>query len=110
MENASPGLTMQKFSRIVGIPKNTLIKKLTAAIGIPPGHVIDRLLVMRAIRLLVSEKLSVKETAYRLAFRDPYGFSRFFHRMTGSPPARFRSRFEKAPSDVEHIVSSLDWK
>lgn len=104
-ENASPKLTMRKFARIAGIPKDSLIKKLTASIGIPPGQVVDRILVMRAIRLLVDEKRSVKETAYALAFRDPYGFSRFFRRMTGAPPGQFSRRFRKAPSDTTHLIS-----
>ena len=108
-DNAAPGLTMQKFSRIAGIPKDALIKKLTAAIGIPPGRVIDRILVLRAIRLLTKDHLSVKETAYALEFRDPYGFSRFFRRMTGAPPARYRRRFEKNPPDAEHLISLLEW-
>lgn len=107
-EHASPGLTMEKFARITGISRDALIKKLTGAIGIPPGRVIDRILVLRAIHLLTEESLSVKETADRLDFRDPYGFSRFFRRMTGAPPARFRRRFRKNPPDAEHLISILD--
>ena len=56
------------------------------------GRVIDRIIVLRAIHLLTEKALSVKETADMLDFRDPYGFSRFFRRMTGSPPARVRRR------------------
>lgn len=107
-DNASPDLTMEKLARLAGIPRNTLIKRLTAAAGMPPGHAVDRILVSRAIRLLTEKQLSVKETAAALDFRDPYGFSRFFRRMTGSSPSQFRLRFQRAPLDAKRFISEAD--
>ena len=107
IDNASPGLTMKKIAGTAGISRETFIKKIKEATGIPPGRIVDRVLVLRAIRLLTEERRSVKETAYELGFPDPYGFSRFFRRMTGSPPGQFGRRFQAVPPDAVQLFSFL---
>lgn len=54
--------------------------------------VIYSLTAAEAKRLLTFEKLSVKETAFRLGFEDQYYFSNFFKRHTGVSPKIFQER------------------
>ena len=37
---------------------------------------------------------ALKEIAEKLRFSDEYYFSRFFQRLNGSPPLRYRSMFQ----------------
>lgn len=108
VDHAAPSLTMNKFAKFAGIPRDTLVKRLTEACGIPPGRIVDRVLVLHAVRLLTNERRTVKETAYELNFPTPGGFSRFFRRMTGSPPGRFQQRFQAVPPDTADLLSMLD--
>lgn len=103
--NAAPGLTMKKLAETAGISREAFIRRIKEATGISPGRIVDRVLVLRAIRLLTEKQRSVKETAYELGFPDPYGFSRFFRRMTGSPPGQFRRSFRAVPPDAAQLVS-----
>jgi len=61
-------------------------------LGTTPGAFIQRERVRLAYRLLSDEGLSVKETAERTGFADPFHFSRVFKRLTGQPPSRLRGR------------------
>jgi AraC family transcriptional activator of pobA len=55
--------------------------------------VIYGLVASEAKRLLTHEKLTVKETAFRLGFEDPYYFSNFFKKQTNLSPKAYRERF-----------------
>ena len=41
--------------------------------------------------MLAFTSMSAKEVAFALNFNDPSYFGRFFRRMTGTSPARFRA-------------------
>lgn len=53
-------------------------------------NVIYSLTVSEAKRLLLYEKLSVKEIAYRLGFNDPFYFSNFFKKHTSLSPKDYQ--------------------
>lgn len=57
-------------------------------------HIHDRLM-LEAKRLLFHTEISIKELAYRLNFSDVSYFVRFFKRLTGQPPASYRTEFRK---------------
>lgn len=57
-------------------------------IGITPGEYVQRRLIRAARELLHSEQLSVKETAARLGFCNPFYFSRVFKKITGCAPSK----------------------
>ena len=45
-----------------------------------------------AVELLTHSGLPVSQVGFRLGFADPAYFNRFFSRMQGEPPSRFRRR------------------
>ncbi|MDC8098997.1 AraC family transcriptional regulator [Chryseobacterium rhizosphaerae] len=53
-------------------------------------NVIYSLVISEAKRLLLYEKLSVKEIAYQLGFNDPFYFSNFFKKHTSHSPKDYQ--------------------
>ncbi|WP_222982155.1 helix-turn-helix domain-containing protein [Flagellimonas meishanensis] len=58
-------------------------------------QIIHGLIVSEAKRLFYYERLSVKETAYTLGFKDPFYFSNFFKRHTDLSPQLFKEQVVK---------------
>ncbi len=65
---------------------NGIFKKIT---GNPIHQFILSLRLNEARALLEDKKYSVKEVAYKLGFKDPLYFSRFFRKRFGRPPTGF---------------------
>ena len=62
--------------------------------------ILDRIL-LAAKRNLMFSNLSNKEIAFRLGFKDPSYFSRFFKNKTSLSPSKFRKEMnEKYPKSV----------
>ncbi len=53
-------------------------------------NVIYSLIISEAKRLLLYEKLTVKEIAYQLGFNDPFYFSNFFKKHTSHSPKEYQ--------------------
>lgn len=53
-------------------------------------NVIYSLIISEAKRLLLYEKLTVKEIAYQLGFNDPFYFSNFFKKHTSRSPKEYQ--------------------
>jgi AraC-like DNA-binding protein len=82
---------MDALARALGCSRQTLYRRLRAE-GTTFETLLDGLRRRLARRLLREERLSVKETSYRLGFADPAAFSRAFKRWTGSSPRTWRDR------------------
>ncbi|HEX9513154.1 MAG TPA: helix-turn-helix domain-containing protein [Puia sp.] len=68
---------------------NAVVKRVTGESTLTLVH--ERILG-EAKTLLLQSALTVKEIAYRLAFREPTHFGTFFKKYTGQTPAQFRGR------------------
>lgn len=64
---------------------NTLFKR---ELDTTPSALINRERMMLAYGLINEQGLSVKETAYRVGFKDAFYFSRVFTRIMGIPPSK----------------------
>ena len=80
---------MEALAQALGCSRQTLYRRLRSE-GVTFEALLDRVRRRLAMRLLRDERLSVKETAYRLGFADPAAFSRAFKRWTGSSPRPWR--------------------
>jgi len=58
--------------------------------GVAPKAYLNRRLNQEACELILSTDLPVREVACRLKFTDEYYFNRFFSKMNGIPPRRYR--------------------
>jgi AraC-like DNA-binding protein len=66
---------------------NSLFKK---ELGMTPTQFVHRERIARACRMLSQDGLSVRETAARLGFSDPFHFSKVFKKIMGFPPRECR--------------------
>ncbi|MCB9211576.1 MAG: helix-turn-helix domain-containing protein [Ignavibacteriales bacterium] len=69
---------------------NELSKKFA---GKTAQNIIYGLIISEAQRLLIYENLSIKETAFKLGFNDPFYFSNFFKKQTKFSPKTYQEKF-----------------
>jgi len=68
---------------------NELAKK---HVGKTAQNIIYGLVISEAQRILHYENKSIKEVAFKLGFKDPYYFSKFFKNHVGISPSEFQNR------------------
>jgi AraC family transcriptional activator of pobA len=82
--------------RQIAYSLNTTESKLNELSKLHTGRtgqsVMHGLLASEAKRLLMYEKLSVKEVAYELGFNDPFYFSNFFKKQTNQSPKIYKEK------------------
>jgi AraC-like DNA-binding protein len=66
---------------------NALCKDLS---GIPAGELIRARIILESKRLLINQSLSIAEIAERMNFKDNSYFNRFFKKLEGITPEKFR--------------------
>lgn len=69
-----------------------LSETVKAELGVTPTDYINEQLIKESQKLLRSTKLQIKEIAYLLDFHDTSYFGRLFKKVTGSTPAKYRSK------------------
>ena len=72
-----------------------LIRLFRVATGLPPYAYLEQIRIDRAITML-REGVPVSEVAFRTGFSDQSHLTRFFKRLTGVPPGRYRRSVERA--------------
>jgi AraC family transcriptional regulator, transcriptional activator of pobA len=82
--------SLAPYARKLGVSVNHLNDTVSAATGRAAGEHIRRLLAAK--RQLLHSELSVSEIGFKLGFRDPSYFVRFFRRYEKLTPAAFRTR------------------
>ena len=58
-----------------------------------PKEYLTRRINQEALQWVINSDLKMKEIADKLRFSDEYYFSRFFQRLNGAPPSRYRRNF-----------------
>ena len=81
-----------QMAKNLGVSYETFRKRFRMRFGLSPQQYRLRCLMQRAAVLLTEEQLSVKETAARVGFCDPYHFSRTFRKVTGRSPSAVATR------------------
>ncbi|WP_157994742.1 helix-turn-helix domain-containing protein [Paracoccus tegillarcae] len=90
------------YAQTLGVTRDRLGAAVRRATGKAPQIWLHEALHREAVELLTHSGLPVSQVGFRLGFADPAYFNRFFSRMQGEPPSRFRRRVarraEPAPS------------
>jgi AraC-like DNA-binding protein len=94
MEKAPPVL-LEEIARRAGLSYESFRKKFHAVTGISPARYRNRIVIVRARKLIYEERLSNKELADQLGFCDEFHFSRRFREATGRSPSEFRRSLPK---------------
>jgi AraC-like DNA-binding protein len=83
-------LTIDDLAAAAGYSRFHFTRQFTRAQGVSPGVFLRQLRLRHAVRLLQSERLSIKEIANRTGFRDDCYFSKVFRNEYGVSPDRYR--------------------
>jgi AraC-like DNA-binding protein len=86
-------LRISDLAKLHGTTLRVFSKAFTASTQITPKEYLNRRLNQEAIQLVISTDLKIKEIAERLRFTDEFYFSRFFQKLNGVPPSKYRNRF-----------------
>ena len=86
----SADLRISELAAAYGASLHAFSIAFTRDTGMSPKSYLNRRLNQEACRLLAGTDLPLKETAGRLGFADEYYFSRFFLKMNGVRPGRYR--------------------
>lgn len=86
----SENYPISRFAHILGTTETKLNEISKQHTNKTAQSVIYSLTISEAKRLLLYEKLSVKEIAYQLGFNDPFYFSNFFKKHTSLSPKEYQ--------------------
>lgn len=87
------------YAALLKVTPNHLNDAVRLATGSSAGSMLRERQLLEAKRLLLHSPLTISEIAYRLGFKDPSYFSRFFRRMAQLSPGAFREAIrEKYPT------------
>ncbi len=85
----NPSLSSEEFSRLMGMSRSQLHKKLHAVLGVSTSEFIRSQRLKMAKELLKSQR-NVSEISYLVGFNTPSYFSKCFKEAFGCTPAEFQ--------------------
>ncbi len=88
--NPERRLDIPRLAQTMGLSYERFRKVFRLHMGVSPSEYRIRRRIDHARRLIAQDGLTVKQTAYRLGYPDPFSFSKQFTRYTGMSPTRFR--------------------
>lgn len=86
----SENYPVSRFADLLGTTEAKLNEVSKLHTNKTAQNVIYSLIISEAKRLLLYEKLSIKEIAYQLGFNDPFYFSNFFKKHTSLSPKDYQ--------------------
>lgn len=85
--------SVQDISKLIGISRRHLTRMYKASTGQTIHSYVAEVRLRKAISLLTSTELSVKEISNKIGFASPWGLSAAFRDATGQTPTQFRRRY-----------------
>ena len=92
---ANTDLSVEIFSREMGVSRGHLYNKIVSLTGKTPTEFIRIMRLKRGAQLLGKSQLNVGEVAFKVGFNDPKYFSRYFKDEFGVSPSEYVKRIEK---------------
>lgn len=83
---------LKDYAKCLGVTADYLSECVMRHSGRKAGEMIRQRITLESKRLLAHSELTIAEIAYRLHFKDPSYFSRFFRQQTGRRPKEFRKQ------------------
>ena len=89
-ENLATGMSVSTMADMAGFSRSHFARLFKEAEGISPRDYVEDLRLRKALSLLYSRTLSVKEIAFACGIPDVNYFCRLFRRHTGMSPGEYR--------------------
>jgi AraC-like DNA-binding protein len=89
-ENFPRMLAVRDYAELLHVSRSHLNEELRRQSGQSASEIIRERVLLESKRLLVHSSLTISEIAYRLHFRDPSYFGRFFRKCSGRTPGMYR--------------------
>ncbi|HWS99643.1 MAG TPA: AraC family transcriptional regulator [Pyrinomonadaceae bacterium] len=96
-ENLHRGWPAGRLAKFVNLSSSRLHQLFKEETGLPPAKYLRLLRMERAVELLETSYLSVKEVMAKVGVTDESHFVRDFKKTYGLTPARYRERFRSGP-------------
>lgn len=90
LDHLSEPIGVEDLAGAAGMSRYHFTRVFTERQGLPPGRFITHLRLREAVRLLQTERCSVKEIAVRCGFNDTSYFCKVFRRQYRCSPAAFQ--------------------
>ncbi len=100
-------ISVSELSERCRLSPSCFRKLFKQEMGVSPVRYIQEQTLNRAQTLLSGSDLSIAEVAMESGFRDVFYFSRFFRKMTGLSPSRWRETGETDGSLYESTVGAV---
>ena len=91
-KNLTSAISLEQLCRMAGMSKSSFYTAFTREFGITPKQLVIRERVAYARRLLLDDKLSIKEACYAAGFSDTNYFIRIFKKTEGITPGTLLSK------------------
>ena len=89
---ADPSFDMDTFASAMGYGRTQFYQKASSVTGITPNEYLRNMRLKRAAELLLDDRVSVAEVAYKTGFVDPSYFTRCFRSYYGMTPTQFQNK------------------
>jgi AraC-like DNA-binding protein len=89
-ENIENKLTLKDLATYFGYSESYFYRLFFKEIQYAPVEYFNQLKIQRACQLLKSTNMKISQIALKLAFDDPYYFSRIFKKIVGCSPKAYR--------------------
>lgn len=86
--NLSEALTISGIASAIFVSASTLTKSFRRELSVSVNQYVDNLVLEKAARLIIEDKLSLGAISQGLGFCDQFYFSRKFKRRFGVPPSK----------------------
>ena len=80
---------VEAITASLDVSYRTLRRYFNEHTGLSPYHFFLQMKINKAKELLLQEDMNVKTVSFKLAFDNPYYFSRLFKKKTGVPPSKW---------------------
>lgn len=94
--NFGADLRIASLASVHGTTQDAFSMAFKRSIGLSPKDYLMRRLNQEALQHVINTNLHMKEIAEKLRFTDEYYFSRFFQKLNGTPPSRYRKEFRSS--------------
>lgn len=92
-ERLGGDLQVKELAEVYGTSMRAFSLAFTRDLGISPKSYLNNRLNQYACRLLIATDWPIKHIAHHLRFNDEHYFNRFFSKMNGLPPHKYRRLF-----------------